>query len=57
MENEGFAANPIGYDFDPEELWKQFQEEGEEATMEKLRHPTETAESRGLESIPKTYLE
>ena len=57
MEDPGLAVNAIGFDFDPEELWKQYQEEGEEAVMEKLRHPTETGEGRGLESIPKSYME
>jgi hypothetical protein len=57
MENEDFITNPIGHDFDPEELWRQFEKEGEEAVMEKLRHPTETGEGRGIESVPKSYMD
>lgn len=56
MEGEFMRTNPIGHDFDPEELWKQLQAEGENATLRKQQHPVESGEARGLESIPAAYM-
>lgn len=49
-------SNPIGIDIDPEELWEQVEREGEDAVLEKLKHPVETGAPRGLDSVPAAYM-
>ena len=55
MESAEFAENPIGVDFDPEEMWRRLQEEGE-GQLAKEAESRPNIGPRGVESIPSGYL-
>jgi hypothetical protein len=55
INSEDFARNPVGIDFDPEELYEQVQREGEKAVMERLRVRKDVG-PRGIESVPAAYM-
>lgn len=56
MESEIMAKNPIGIDFEPDELLKQVETEGEEAILRKLQKPVELEHGRGIDSVPVAYM-
>ena len=56
MEAPEFKNNPIGVDFDPDELWKQLQADGEQATLRK-HQDTSNFGTRGMDTVPAAYME
>jgi hypothetical protein len=55
MESEAFAKNPIGVDFDPEELYQRLQTEGEAKLVEEAKHRPDIG-PRGIDDIPQDFL-
>ena len=55
MASPEFAENPIGVDFDPEEMWRRLQEEGE-GKLAKEAKSRPNIGPRGIESVPVDYL-
>jgi hypothetical protein len=56
MADPAFMSNPIGHDFDPDELWQRFERDGEEATLRYLQNPVEDGKPRGLDTVPAEYM-
>ena len=56
MESDSMANNPFGFDFDPDELLRQVEAEGEEATLRKLQNPVDDGAPRGMETVPEAYM-
>lgn len=59
MESDAFKVNPIGWDFEPDELYARLQKEGEEKVLMELRKSRgpQDGQPRGVESLPKAFLE
>ena len=55
MESAAFAENPIGVDFDPEEMWTKLQTMGEDVLAKEVM-TRETIGPRGIESTPVAFL-
>ena len=55
MESAEFRENPLGVDFDPEEMWRRLQEEGEEKLAEEAKTRANIG-ARGLDSIPAEFM-
>ena len=55
MESAAFAENPIGVDFDPEEMFTRLQNEGEGKLAKEVRTRANIG-ARGLDTIPAEYM-
>lgn len=56
MESAVFRTNPIGVDFDPEEMWQRLQHEGEAKLAEEAKHRPDIG-PRGIDTVPQAYLD
>ena len=54
MKDPDFEQNPLGVDFDPEEMWKKLQDVGENALAVEVQKRGSVG-PRGFESIPEGY--
>ena len=55
MEGPEFAENPIGVDFDPEEMWAKLQKEGEDTLAKEVMTRGKIG-PRGIDTVPMGYL-
>lgn len=55
MQSPELTDNPIGVDFDPEEMWRRLQEEGEEKLAKEVKTRPNIG-PRGVDSIPADYM-
>lgn len=59
MESEAYALNPLGIDYDAEELYERLQKEGEDKVVQEFRKSRGKGDGlpRGLETLPREFIE